>query len=82
MGGGATRGNQSGNVLARRFRANTDFAGQVSAASTRLRADLFTSGYAAGRLDASAAVLGDQAGDYLSDTTLASEMSSIGAYFD
>lgn len=82
MGGGATRGNQSGNVLARRFRANTEFAGQVSAASTRLRADLFTSGYAAGRLDASAAVLRDQAGNYLSDTTLASEKSSIGAYFD
>lgn len=80
-GGGANRGNQSGNVLARRFEANPDFAAAKSAAMTRLRADLITSGYASARLDAIAAVLTATAGDYLPAASLSAEKASIAAYF-
>lgn len=79
--GGGTRGNQSGNILARRFEADAGFAAAKSAASTRLRAELVTSGYAAERLDAIAAVLARTTADYLPAATLATEKAAIAAYF-
>ena len=79
--GGANRGNQSGNVLARRFEANPDFAAAKSAAATRLRTELITSGYATARLDAIAAVLTEQAGTHLPAASLSAEKASIAAYF-
>lgn len=80
-GGGAAperRGNQTGNVLSRRFRSIPSRAKQIDSESARLRADLYASGYAATRLDALATLV---AGTGLVDAAaLAREKASIAAY--
>lgn len=78
--GGANRGNQSGNVLARRFEADSTFAAQKSAATERLRAELYTSGYAAQRLSEIAAMLTEVAGHNIGAETITSEKAAIATY--
>lgn len=80
-GGGANRGNQSGNVLSRRFEATPALAQLKTAATQRLREDLFTSGYAAQRLERAASVLTSSAGQFVAADTVAIEKAAIAAYF-
>ena len=77
--GGANAGNRTGNVLPRPFEADTGFAAQLGTERTRLTEELFTSGYAADRLDAIAGLLAASAAAYLSADTLATEKAAISA---
>lgn len=81
-GGGGNRGNMAGNVLSRRFEANTEFAAKKASALTRLRTELIASGYASERLDAISAMLTEAAGHNIGDDTIASEKASIARYLD
>lgn len=78
--GGANRGNQSGNVLSRRFEANADFAARKTTAAQRLRQELLASGYAAERLNTIAAMLTDVAGHNIGADTIASDKAAIAAF--
>ena len=80
-GGGANRGNQSGNVLSRRFEATPALAQLKTAATQRLREDLFTSGYAAQSLERAASVLTSSAAQFVAADTVAIEKAAIAAYF-
>ena len=77
--GGANAGNRTGNVLSRRFEADTGFTAQLGTERTRLTEEIFTSGYAADRLDAIAGLLAETAAAYLSADTLATEKAAISA---
>ncbi len=79
-GGGAPgrRGNQTGNVLSRRFETTPDYAFQITSDSARLRSELIAGGYAAGRLDALVTLIASSG--QIDAATLAREKASIAAY--
>ncbi len=81
-GGGRGPGGRAANPLVTRFEAVDDFAALVSAASVRLRADLYTGGVASASLERWSALLAADAGSLLDASTLATEQAAIAAYLD
>ncbi len=65
-----------------RFEAVDEFAALVSAASTRLRAELYAGGVATASLERWSALLAAEAGSLLDASTLATEQAAIAAYLE
>ena len=65
-----------------RFEAVDEFAALVSAASTRLRAELYAGGVATASLERWSALLASKAGSLVDASTLATEQAAIAAYLD
>jgi spore coat protein CotH len=82
-GGGGARGpgGRAANPLVTRFEAVDEFATLVSAASTRLRAELYTGGVATASLERWSTLLARDTGRLLDAPTLATEKAAIAAYF-
>ena len=80
-GGQGGPGGRGGNILAERFKANTDFNALYEQAVTDLRTELYASGDAQQILDSWTAVLSAQASDLVSQDTITSEAASIAKYF-
>ena len=81
MPGGQGGGARGGNILAERFKTNTEFNALYEQAATDLRAELYASGEAQQILDSWTAVLSAQASDLVSQDTITSEADSITKYF-
>lgn len=73
--------NAKKNALVTRFEGLAARAAEVSAASTRLRTDLYTSGTAQRSLTAWSTLLTTKAGDLVDASTVATEGNAIRAYF-
>ncbi len=70
-----------GNILAERFKANSDFNAMYEQALTDLRAELYASGEAQSILDTWTSVLTEQAGDLVSADTVTAEAKTIADHF-
>jgi hypothetical protein len=64
-----------------RFEAVAELKALETAATARLRADLYTGGVASASLERWSALLAADAGSLLDAATLASEKAAIAAYF-
>lgn len=80
-GGGGRPGGRKANPLVSRFEAVDEFATLVSAASTRLRAELYAGGVATASLAKWSGLLASDAGSLVDASTLASEQAAIAKYF-
>ena len=78
---GGNAGGRGGNILAQRFKANTDLNASYLAELAALKTKLYGSGTAQQILDTWTGVLTAQAADLVPTATVASEASKIAAYF-
>ena len=80
-GGGMGGPGRNNNPLVTRFEGLSARAAEVTAASTRLRSELYTSGVAEKSLTTWSTLLTSQAGDLIDASTVATEGDAIKAYF-
>ncbi len=80
-GGGAGPGGRVANPLVTRFEAVAELKALETAATARLRSDLYAGGVASASLERWAALLAADAGSPLDASTLASEKAGIAGYF-
>ena len=78
---GGPGGGRGGNILAERFKANSDFNAMYEQALTDLRAELYASGEAQSILDTWTTVLTEQAGDLVGADTVTAEAKTIAEHF-
>ncbi|HET7821965.1 MAG TPA: CotH kinase family protein [Ornithinibacter sp.] len=79
-GGGRGPGGRAANPLVTRFEAVADFTALETAATARLKADLYAGGVASASLERWSALLAARAGSLLDESTLATEKAAIAAY--
>jgi hypothetical protein len=79
--GGAGGAGSFDNPLVRRFQAVADYAALIESETTRLRADLYDSGVAAGFLATWVALLESGATALVDQATIASEAESLSTFF-
>jgi len=80
-GAGGLGRSMGGNILAERFKANTEFSALYQQSLTDLRAELYASGAAQAILDTWTSVLTSQAGDLVSEETVSAEAATIAEHF-
>lgn len=80
-GGGRAPGSRAANPLVTRFEAVPELQSLETAATARLRAELYTGGVASASLEKWSALLAADAGSLLDASTLAAEKAAIAAYF-
>ena len=79
-GGGRGPGGRAANPLVTRFEAVAEFKALETAATARLKADLYAGGVASASLERWSALLAAEAGSLLDASTLATEKAAIAAY--